>query len=74
MNTVACSIHVAIILYGTGVRGEDGVAGEEKLVGAPRFHSWAKLASYPGRVGGEKRPGIYRLRMRERFRYISVKL
>ena len=32
------------------------------------------LASYPGRVGGERRPGIDCLRMRGRFRYISVKL
>ena len=32
------------------------------------------LASYTGRVGGEKRPVIYCLRMRERFRYISANL
>ena len=32
------------------------------------------VASYPGRVGGERRPGIDCLRMRGRFRYISVKL
>ena len=32
------------------------------------------LASYPGRMGGERRPGIDCLRMRGRFRYISVKL
>ena len=33
-----------------------------------------KIASYPGRVGGEKWPGINCLRMRGHFRYISVKL
>ena len=27
---------------GAAVRGEDGVAGEGKLVDAPKFHSWAK--------------------------------
>ena len=32
------------------------------------------VASYPGRVGEERRPGIDCLRMRSRFRYISVKL
>ena len=32
------------------------------------------LASYPGRVGGERQPGIDCLRMRGRFHYISVKL
>ena len=32
------------------------------------------LASYPGRLGGEKRPGIDCLCMRGQFRYISVKL
>ena len=33
----------------------------------------SNIASYPGRVGGERRPGIDCLRMRCRFRYISVK-
>ena len=32
------------------------------------------LASYPGCLGGEKRPGIDCLRMCGQFRYISVKL
>ena len=27
---------------GATVRGEGGVAGEEKLVGVPKFHSWGK--------------------------------
>ena len=27
---------------GAAMRGEDGVASERKLVGAPNFHSWAK--------------------------------
>ena len=42
----------------------------------PSAHSLAKypLASYPGRVEGEKWPGIYCLRMCKRFRYISAKL
>ena len=35
---------------------------------------WEQLASYPGRLGGEKRPDIDCLRMRGQFRYISVKL
>ena len=33
-----------------------------------------KLALYPGRLGGEKWPGIDCLRMRGQFRYISIKL
>ena len=32
------------------------------------------IASYPGRMGGERRPGIECSRMRGCFRYISVKL
>ena len=28
------------ITSGATVRGEGGVAGEEKLVGTPKFHSW----------------------------------
>ena len=31
------------------------------------------LASYPGRLGGEKRPGIHCMRMREYFSKFSVK-
>ena len=31
------------------------------------------VASYPGRVGGEKRPGIHCIRMREIFSKFSVK-
>jgi len=48
-----------------------GDAQLELFVG---FKSYLRLASYPGRVGGERRPGIDCLRMRGRFRYISVKL
>ena len=36
------------------------------------FVEW-QVASYPSRVGGEKRPGIDCLRMRSQFRYSSVK-
>ena len=32
-----------------------------------------QVASYPGRMGGEKRPGINCLHMRSQFRYSSVK-
>ena len=35
---------------------------------------YRRLASYPGCVGGKRRPGIDCLRMRGRFCYISVKL
>jgi len=42
--------------------------------GSPWIILGLPLASYPGRVGRERRPGIDCLRMRGRFRYISVKL
>ena len=40
----------------------------------PNFAQYIVVASYPGRVGGERRLGIDCLRMRGRFRYIFVKL
>ena len=30
------------LLHGATVRGEDDVAGEGKLIGIPKFHSWSK--------------------------------
>ena len=30
------------IAFGAPVRGKGGVAGEKKLVGVPKFHSWGK--------------------------------
>ena len=34
--------HISVkISCGAAVRGEGGVAGEGKLVGVPKFHSWA---------------------------------
>ena len=30
------------MLFGATVRGEGGIAGEGKLVGIPKFHSWGK--------------------------------
>ena len=38
---------------GTAVRGGRGAAGEEKLVGVPKLHSWGKCAmlnKYPVRL------------------------
>ena len=32
----------AIFPFGAAQRGEGDVAGEEKLVGVPKFHSWSK--------------------------------
>ena len=44
------------------------------IVASPKSSAQPAVASYPGRVGGEKRPGIDCLRMRGQFRYISIKL
>ena len=39
---IECEMLCKCIACGTAVRGEGGVAGEEKLVGVPKFHSWNK--------------------------------
>ena len=56
-NVVARSIHIAMILFvgrkrvmshkrkitsAVAVRDEGGVAGEGRVVGVPKFHSWGK--------------------------------
>ena len=51
-----------------------GRGGEEEGEEVGEEEEGEEVASYPGRVGGERRPGIDCLRMRGRFRYISVKL
>ena len=50
---------------GSNVYGGEGACEKDEGRGG--------LASYPGHLGGEKRPGIDCLRMRDQFRYISVK-
>ena len=38
-------VHSAIrkITSGVAVRGDSGVAGEESVVGVPKFHSWVSV-------------------------------
>ena len=40
---VANIFWIIYILSSTTVRGENGVAGEGKLVGVPKLHSWVML-------------------------------
>jgi len=38
---------------GVAVRGEGGVAGEGRVVGVPKFHSWGKSTTPPTTINSD---------------------
>ena len=63
-------IHRGPLFGGGPLLGGSVIGGSTVVIS----DTWLVVASYPGRLGGEKRPGIHCMRMRENFSKFSVKV